>query len=79
MGGAKNRSRILGGFTKLRKVIISFFIFVPLSGLLSVRLAVRMEELGSHWEDCHKIWHLKIFKKSVEKRKFSLKSDKNNG
>jgi hypothetical protein len=32
----------------LRKMIISFVIFIPLSGILSVRLAVRMEELGSH-------------------------------
>jgi hypothetical protein len=38
-----------------------------------------MEELGSHWKGCHKVWHVKIFKKSAVKRKVSLKSDKNNG
>jgi len=26
-----------------------------------------MEQLGSHWTDFHEIWHLKIFRKSVEK------------
>ena len=76
---SKEPLKFLGGFTKLRKVVISYVIFVPLSGLLSVRLAVRMEEIGSHWKVCHKIWHVKIFQKSVEKRKVSLKSDKNNG
>jgi len=50
-----------------------------MNGLISVRLSVRMEELGCHWQDCHKIGHLKIKKKSVKKSKVSLKYDKNNG
>jgi len=36
-----------------------------------------MEQLGSHWTDFHKIWYLRIFRKSVHKIKFSLKSDMN--
>jgi hypothetical protein len=38
---------ILGAFAKLRKATISF--------VMSVRLSVRMEQLGSHWTDFHKI------------------------
>ena len=38
-----------------------------------------MEQLGSHWTDFHEIWHLSIFRKSVEKIKVSLKSHMNNG
>jgi hypothetical protein len=33
-----------------------------------------MEQLGSHWKDFHKILYLNIFRKSVEKIKFFLKS-----
>jgi hypothetical protein len=33
----------LGAFAKLRKMTISFF--------MSVRLSVRMEQLGTHWKD----------------------------
>jgi hypothetical protein len=57
----------------LRKATIGF--------VMSVRLFVRIEKLGSHWKDFHEIWYLSIFrgKKSVEKIQFSLKSDKNNG
>jgi hypothetical protein len=40
---------------------------------------VRMEQLGSHWADFHKIWYLNIFRKSVEKIQISLKSDKIDG
>ena len=39
---------------------------------------VRMEQLGSHWTDFHDILYLSIFWKSVDKRQFYLKSDKNN-
>jgi hypothetical protein len=39
----------------------------------------RMEKLGSHWTDFHKIWHLSISLKPVAKTKVSLKSDENNG
>jgi hypothetical protein len=45
---------------QLRKKIIIFVIFIPLSDILSVRLSVRMEELGSHQKDYHEIWHMKI-------------------
>ena len=38
-----------------------------------------MERLGSHWKDFHAIRHLSIFRKSVEKIQFPLKSDKNDG
>jgi len=38
-----------------------------------------MEQLGSHWTDFHEIWYLRIFRKSVKKIQFSLKSDENNG
>jgi hypothetical protein len=44
---------------------------------VSVRLYVRMEQLGSPWQDFHEIW--RFFRKSVEKIQVSLKSDKNNG
>jgi len=37
-------------------------------------MSFRMEQLGSHWTDFHE-----IFRKSVEKIKLSLTSDKNNG
>ena len=37
-----------------------------------------MERLGSNWTDFYEIWHLNIFRKSVEKIQVSLKSDKNN-
>jgi hypothetical protein len=46
---------------------------------MSVRLAVRMEELGFQWKDLHEIWYLSLFRKSVEKIQVSLKSDKNDG
>jgi hypothetical protein len=46
---------------------------------MSVRLSVRMKQLGSHWADFHEIWYLSIFGKCVEKIEVSLKSDKNNG
>jgi hypothetical protein len=37
------RHQILGAFAKLRKTTISF--------VLSVRLSVLIEQLGSHWKD----------------------------
>jgi hypothetical protein len=60
---------LLGAFSKLRKAAISF--------VMSVRPSARMEQLGSHWTDFHKIRYLGILQKSVEKIKVSLKSDKN--
>jgi len=47
------------------------------SSYQSVRLSVRLEQLGSHWTDFHETWHLRIVRKSVEKIQVSLKSDKN--
>jgi hypothetical protein len=49
----------LGPFEKLRKATIDF--------VISVRLSVRMEQLGSRWTDFHEIWYLSIFRKFVEK------------
>jgi hypothetical protein len=38
-----------------------------------------VEQLGSHWTDFHEIWHLNIFRKSVEKIQVSVESDMDNG
>jgi hypothetical protein len=48
---------------------------------MSIRpcMSVRMEQPGSHWTDFDEIWYLRLFRKSVEKTKVSLQSDKNNG
>jgi len=40
-------------------------------------LSVRMEQLGSHWTDFLEIWRLRTLRKSGEKIRFALKSDKN--
>ena len=61
----------LGALAKLREATISFEI--------SVRPSVFMKKLSSHWTDFYYIWYLSIFRKSVEKICFLLKSDKNNG
>jgi hypothetical protein len=62
----KDRKCTLGVLTILRKATISFV------------MSARMKQLGSHRTDFHKIWYEYIFKKSVEKNQFSLKSDNNN-
>jgi hypothetical protein len=49
---------ILGEFAKLRKGTINF--------IMSVRLSVRMEQLGSDWTDFHEILYLRIFRKTRE-------------
>jgi len=41
----RQASRFLGALAKLRKVTISF--------VMSVCPSVRMEQLVSHWTDCH--------------------------
>jgi len=46
---------------------------------MSVRPPVRMEGLCSQWMDFHEIGYVSIFRKSAEKRQFSLKYDKNDG
>jgi hypothetical protein len=50
------REAILGAFAKLRKMTITFVMFL--------RPFVRMEQFGSHWTDFDKIWYLS-FEKSV--------------
>jgi hypothetical protein len=62
---------ILGAFTELQKATLSF--------VISVRLSVRMEHLGSHWTNFHEILYLRAFRKSAEKIQVSLESDKNIG
>ena len=61
----------LDAFAKLRKAAISF--------VTSVLPLVRMDQLGSHWTDFHRIWYSSIFRKYVEIIQDSLTSDKNNG
>jgi hypothetical protein len=39
--------------------------------------SVRMEQLRSHWTDFHKIWYLRIFRKSDEEIQISMQSGKN--
>ena len=46
--------------------------------LRHVCLSVRVEHLCSHWTDFHEILYLRIVRKSVEKIRVSLKSDKKN-
>ena len=36
----------------------------------SVRPSVHMEKLGSRWTECHEIWYLSMFQKSMKKCKF---------
>ena len=60
----------------VRKIVKSYYwcLVCPV-----LRLYVRMKQLGSHSKDFHDIWHLGIFRKSVEKFQVLLKSDKNKG
>jgi hypothetical protein len=44
-----------------------------------VCLSVRIEKLGPHLSDFHKIWYSIILQKSLTKTQISLKPDKNNG
>jgi len=46
---------------------------------LSVRLFIRMEQLGFHWTDLREILCLNICRKPVEKIQDLLKSDKKPG
>jgi hypothetical protein len=63
----------LDAFTSLRKDSIIFVCSVYQSIVPSVRL----EQDGSHWTNIHEFWYLKAFRKSVEKLKYDLKSEKN--
>ena len=44
--------------------------------IMSVRPSIRMEQFGPYWADFREILYLIIFRKSVEKIKFSWKLDK---
>jgi hypothetical protein len=61
----------LGPFANFRKATLSF--------VISVRLFVRIEQLGYHWTYFHEILYLNIFRKYVEKIEVSLEVYKNNG
>jgi hypothetical protein len=39
------------------------------SSYLFVRPSIRMVRLAIHWTDCHEIWYLSIFQKSIDKFK----------
>jgi hypothetical protein len=61
----------LGALAKLQKATISF--------VMSVRLSVRMEQIGFRCTNFHKILYLSICRKSVEKIQASLKFGKTSG
>jgi hypothetical protein len=48
-----------------------------MSFVVSGRLCLLMEQIGSHWTDFYEIWYLSIFLKRVEEIQVLLKSDKN--
>jgi hypothetical protein len=48
----KSRSPFSGAFAKLRKVTIRF--------VMSVRLSIRMKQVGSHWTDFHDVSEQKL-------------------
>ena len=62
----------LGALANLPKATISFM-------SVRVRPPARMEQLSSCHTDFHEIWYLRIFRKSVQKIKVSLKLDRNKG
>jgi len=64
--------QFVGAFAKFakRKAAVSF---------MSVRPSVLTVHLGFHWTDFHAISYLSIFRKSIKKIQFSLKSGKNTG
>jgi len=62
--------RMLQLFEKLRKMTISFVMFV--------RLSVRMEQLGFHWKDFNGFWFMSVFLKYAQKIQVSLISHNNN-
>jgi hypothetical protein len=53
------RHKFLNPFTKLQKATVSF--------IMSVRLSVRMEQLGFQWTDFKQVFYFRIFRKSIEK------------
>ena len=50
----------LGAFAKLRNATIRF--------VMSVRLSVRMEQLGSHRTDFHEMLYLRVFLKNLSRK-----------
>jgi hypothetical protein len=60
-----------GAFPKLPRATISF--------VMSARPSLRTEHPGSLETNFYEIWYFSIFRKSVEKIKVSLKSEKKNG
>ena len=58
----------------MRKATISFVMSVR----PSVRLFVRIGQLGSRWTDFYEILYLRLFQKFVDKIQVSLKPDKRN-
>jgi hypothetical protein len=67
--------KFLGAFPKLRKATVSFV----MSGPLSFRTHSRMEQLGSLRTDFYDNWYTNFFRKSFERIKVSLKSNKKMG
>jgi hypothetical protein len=55
-----------------RKIVKNDYLLFLVSP--SVRPSVRIEKLGSHWKDFHEFSYLSIFRQTVEKIQFSLKS-----
>jgi hypothetical protein len=49
-----------------------------ISFVMSVRPSVRMEQLGFHWKDFHKIWYLRIFSKICRENQTFFKYETNN-
>ena len=60
-------NNILDAFEKLRNATIGFV------------MSVRMEHLGSHFEQFHEILYLRILRESFGKIQVTFKSDKNEG
>ena len=65
----KGWSKFLGILTKFLNVAISF--------VMSVRLSGHMVRLGCQWRDFHENWHTSIFWKSVKNLQVLLKPGKN--
>jgi hypothetical protein len=63
----------------VREIPKSDYYICHVSSRLSVCPSVRTEKHGSQWNEFHEILYLGIFRKSVEKIKVSIRSDKNNG
>jgi hypothetical protein len=58
---------VLGTFAKLRIATTNFV------------MSIRMEQLGSHWMEFHKISYFSVFRKSVKKTKVLLENYESEG